>query len=685
MKETNEPNELMRIMLDVNPHINILFDSSFNIIDCNMAAVHFWGLNSKEELLSVFNEILKKSIPDFQPDGRKSESLVDKLSAAVKEAAVRFETIIYINNEIRSLDVEFKKIPYGKSYAIVGFVYDMTLIREHEMNLVRTQAMNELQLTKLNAVVKATKIGLWDVVIVNNDPVNPANIFRWSDEFRYMLGYSNKIDFPDTFEIWNDHLHPDEREEVHRAVMDHMSDKTGKTPYDVEYRMLHKNGEYRYFHVCGETIRDKNGNAMHTAGAIMDITKSKEFLLNTEKQRIEAEAASKAKSIFLSSMSHEIRTPLNAIIGMTTIGRMSSNIEKKDSAFNKIDGASRHLLGVINDILDMSKIEANKLELSLVNFEFKKSLQNAVEIVSLRINERKQNFKFSIEDDIPNTLIGDDQRLTQVVTNLLSNAVKFTPDGGSIHLASRLVSNENDVCRVEISVSDNGIGISDEQKNRLFESFEQADAGTSRKFGGTGLGLSISKRIIELMNGNIWVESQPGEGSKFIFTVLLKRGSQTEMNSADSALMDKYNGSRYGEKDFSGKTILLAEDIEINREIIITLLEPMKPVIEYADNGEKAVSMFTKSPDKYDLIMMDIQMPVMDGYEATIAIRAFEAEKIKNNKELQKRQKGVPIIAMTANVFNEDIEKCIESGMNSHIGKPIDFNEMMEKLRQYLL
>jgi PAS domain S-box-containing protein len=546
---------------------------------------------------------------------------------------------------------------------------------ERALKIIRSKEKNDLQLTKLKAVVKATRIGLWDVTIVNNDAQNAGNHFSWSDEFRYMLGYSNETDFPNTFDSWNDKLHPDDKGDAHIAIARHLADRTGKTPYDVEYRMLCKNGEYGYFRACGEAIRDRKGNALRVAGAVIDITESKKVLLNTEKQRMEAENANRAKSTFLSNMSHEIRTPLNAIIGMTTIGKLSQAVEKKDDAFNKIEGASRHLLGVINDILDMSKIEANKLELSPVGFEYRKTLQKVSDIINPRIVERHQKLVIKTGKEVPSVLIGDDQRLSQVITNLISNAVKFSPDNGVIRLDTQLISEKNGMCRLQISVLDTGIGIADDQKARLFESFEQADASISRNYGGSGLGLSISKRIVVLMDGDIWVESQPGKGSKFIFTVLLKRGSVKEKKLISKNLNDR------NKIKFKGRTLLLVEDIEINREIVITLLEPAELNIVCAENGEAAVRLFKESPQKYDLIFMDIQMPVMDGYEATHAIREFEAAH-QAAQFLANRHK-VPIIAMTANVFREDVEKCLKAGMNGHIRKPIDYDEMINMLRRY--
>ena len=389
-----------------------------------------------------------------------------------------------------------------------------------------------------------------------------------------------------------------------------------------------------------------------------------------------AQSASKAKSNFLSNMSHEIRTPLNAIIGMTTIGKSAAEIEKKDYAFTKIDGASSHLLGVINDVLDMSKIEADKFELSHVDFDFEKMLQKAVNFIGFRLSENSQKLTVNLDPNVPQRMIGDDQRLAQVITNLLSNAVKFTPELGSIVMNVDYMGEENGLCIIKIRVEDNGIGITREQQERLFNSFEQAESSTSRKFGGTGLGLAISKRIIELMNGEIWVESELGRGAAFTFVVRLvsvPHETYKPKPAERKADADSADAAGRGES-LEGYCILLAEDVEINREIVIALLEPTLVEIECAVNGTEAVRAFCENPERYDLIFMDLQMPEMDGLTATQEIRALDFEKAKT----------IPIVAMTANVFKEDVEKCIAAGMNNHIGKPIDYDDMLAMLNQYL-
>ena len=402
------------------------------------------------------------------------------------------------------------------------------------------------------------------------------------------------------------------------------------------------------------------------------------FIINKLVRRLEAamdsaKAANQSKSVFLSNMSHEMRTPMNAIIGMSAIGKKTENIEEKNHALNKIEDASSHLLGIINDVLDMAKIEANKLELSPIEYDFKKMLEKVVILVNFRVEEKLQTLSVNVDNNIPRYIIGDDQHLAQIITNLLSNAVKFTPEGGNIHLEAVLAGETDESYELRIEVTDSGIGISPEKQVKLFDAFEQAESGTSREYGGTGLGLAISKRIVELMGGRIWVESELGKGAKFIFTVKTLRSNLKHENEYTEENSSGKTGAAIGGV-FSGKRLLLAEDIEINREIFIALLENTGLIIDCAVNGEEAVAIIEAAPDNYDVVFMDLQMPKMDGIEATRQIRALPA--------LQ--DKKLPIIAMTANVFKDDIEKCLAAGMNDHLGKPLDLDKVLEKLWKYL-
>jgi len=394
---------------------------------------------------------------------------------------------------------------------------------------------------------------------------------------------------------------------------------------------------------------------------LKDITQSKKLIEVTK-------AESRYKSEFLSYMSHEIRTPMNAIIGMSSIGKSASDIERKNYCLKRIEDASKHLLGIVNDVLDISKIEAGKFELSPKEFVFKEMLKRAMNVVKFRADEKNQTLTMFIDKTIPKVLIGDDQLLAQVISNLIGNAVKFTPEHGSIKLNSRLVEHENNLCKIQFEVIDTGIGLSPEQQERLFHSYTQAASDTSRKFGGTGLGLTISKNIIEMMGGKIWLESELGKGSTFSFNVNLEK----DENKSD--IIEPAEDIEDNSGLFDGVSILLADDIEINREIVLALLEPTLIKIDCAENGLQAVQMFSAAPDKYEMILMDLQMPEMDGYEATRQIRALDIPKAKT----------IPIIAMTANVFREDIEKCLKSGMNGHLGKPLVFEDIMRQLKMYL-
>jgi signal transduction histidine kinase len=417
-----------------------------------------------------------------------------------------------------------------------------------------------------------------------------------------------------------------------------------------------------------------------------------------------AEASNLAKTDFLARMSHEMRTPLNAIIGMTAIARQP---EKTAYALPKIHEASVHLLSLISDILDMANIETGRLELDNRPFNFRKMIRAVADIMKTRAGEKAQRFTVDIAPEAPETIIADEQRLSQVLSNLLSNAVKFTPPEGNIALKITQTEGSSEYsswaeAQVEYSalrfeVSDDGPGIAPEQMKHIFALFEQGEGRLNRRYSGVGLGLSICQSIVELMGGEIRVESEQGKGSTFIVEVSVLRDTENTDNESAPAISteptdtytdttdaftDTYDTSAdtadtytdTSAPDFSGKTIILAEDVEINREIALALLEDTRLAIDCAENGARALQLFSEDPEKYDGILMDVHMPGVDGLEATRRIRALDLPNAKK----------IPIIAMTANVFKEDIDKCLAAGMNDHLGKPIDIEKVLEKLRFWL-
>ncbi|MCL2705837.1 MAG: ATP-binding protein [Spirochaetaceae bacterium] len=439
-----------------------------------------------------------------------------------------------------------------------------------------------------------------------------------------------------------------------------------KNPVVFERKMnIDKDSESRYYAIHFTPMYDENDAFQGAFILFHDMT---EIVMVNKRM----EHASNAKSNFLANMSHEIRTPLNAIIGMTTIAQNTTNSERKDYCLTRITGASNHLLKIINDILDMSKIEEGKLELSCMEFDFSSMIQQIANMFEFRFSEKKQQFIITTDPLIPKRIVTDEQRLTQVIANLIGNAVKFTPEEGKISLDAKLLERDDKKCILEIRVTDTGIGISKEQQSKLFRSFVQVDSSISKKFGGTGLGLAISKTIVEMMQGNIRIESELEQGTTFIFTAKVEVPKDADQTI--DVLSEKSSSYEHKEGDFSGKRILLAEDIDINREIVITLLADLKVEIDEAEDGQQAFKKFVADPEKYDLIFMDIHMPNVDGYEAARLIRALEHQHAKN----------IPIIAMTANVFKEDIEKCLAAGMNGHLGKPLNFNEVTLVLNKYL-
>ena len=397
-----------------------------------------------------------------------------------------------------------------------------------------------------------------------------------------------------------------------------------------------------------------------------DEMNQRKLLQDTVAQKDKANAA---KTEFMSQMSHDIRTPMNAIIGMTSIA--SNHIDDKErlkDCLTKIDTSSKHLLTLINEVLDMSKIESGKMDFNDDNFELSELVYNLMVMTRPQLKEKNQHLSVNINDVQHEKVVGDTVRLQQVFMNILSNAIKYTPEGGNIKLSvSEHATAKNDVgCYVWI-FEDNGIGMSKEFLAKIFEPFTRAEDSRTSKIQGTGLGMSIANSIVQMMGGTIEVESELNEGSKFTVTIYLK--FQDEQVQEEKIL------AKSGTIDFSKKRALVVEDNEINAEIAGEILAETGMQVEYASNGKEAVQKFRENPKAYfDIIFMDVQMPVMNGYEATRTIRNLPGDYAKK----------VPIFAMTANAFNEDVQNSYNAGMNEHISKPLDISQLMDCLKKWL-
>ena len=413
-----------------------------------------------------------------------------------------------------------------------------------------------------------------------------------------------------------------------------------------------KDGSLYWEYTCISPVRNEAGEISQYIATKEDITEKKVSAQMLVRAKDDADAASRSKSEFLANMSHEIRTPLNAIIGMAYLAMRSEIGDKARDYLGKIHFSGKHLLNIVNDILDISKIEAGKFEIEKVPFRTDRLLANVASMIKDSADVKELKLELIHDPSIPGLLEGDFLRLSQILVNYISNAIKFTEKGKIVIRFSRLDETETDM-RLRFEVTDTGIGLTPEQIGKLFQSFQQADSSTSRKFGGTGLGLSICKKLAELMGGEVGVISQPGAGSTFWFT---SRLGKVQAGSSATRPVQSFGLQTAGIEAIRGASILLAEDNVFNQEVAVDMLEQAGARVTVANNGKEALACLRRA--QFDCVLMDMQMPEMDGLEATRQIRADPA------------LADISVIALTANIMQSDRDRCFAAGMNDFINKP---------------
>lgn len=507
-----------------------------------------------------------------------------------------------------------------------------------------------------------------------------------SDKSLRLASEGEQFDFTEAFTRYaNNFVKKDDLEEFLQYIDPENIRKNLEKEVIVAYRyMVKKNGieSFEMLRMAGvRHPKDRDDGIVHAIGVgFTDIDEQmRDEMLKNQALRdalYTAEEASRAKTVFLSNMSHEIRTPMNAIIGLDALALQEDDLpDSTRDSLEKIGSSAQHLLELINDILDMSRIESGRMVVNYEEFSFSKLIEQINIIMGNQCREKGLTYDCSVSRDIADYYFGDSMRLRQVLINILGNAVKFTPEGGRITFTVEKAAGFEGKSTIRFTISDTGIGMSEEFLPKIFDSFAQENAGTTTKYGSSGLGMAITKSIVDMMNGEIEVESTKGVGTTFKVSVTLTDSDRKDEVLSDGETVDRSVENKSGKAELSGRRVLLAEDMEINAEIMINVLGIREISAEHAVNGLAAVEMFASHPiGYYDAILMDMRMPEMDGLDATIAIRAMEREDAKK----------IPIIALTANAFEEDVQRSLQAGLNAHLSKPVEPDILFEKLEELI-
>jgi PAS domain S-box-containing protein len=457
-------------------------------------------------------------------------------------------------------------------------------------------------------------------------------------------------------------IHPDDRDAYVARFRDAVERRNS---FRAEARMRRADGAWRWIASYAEPRLSGGGEFLGHAGISADFTERKQAEEEMYHAKLSAEAANRAKSEFLANMSHEIRTPMNAVLGLTGLALGTELTADQRTYLDGVKDAAESLLGLLNDILDLSKIEAGRLEFETVEFDIRRLLESTAKVLGVRASSKGLELATEIAPDVPARLLGDPARLRQILVNLMGNAIKFT-DAGSVKVLVERVAREGPEVELHFRIQDTGIGIPREKQDLVFRPFVQADSSTTRRFGGTGLGLTISSQLAARMNGRLWVESEEGQGSTFHFSACF--GAAAETASAPRAVPAGGNTAN----GHATLRVLVVEDNPVNRLVATRLIEMQNHVVAAVTNGKEALERL--EVEAFDCILMDVQMPVMDGFEATAAIRRRERE----------TGGAIPVIAMTAHAMAGDLERCLTAGMNAYVTKPVNAADLFAAIDKAL-
>ena len=636
----------------------------------------------------VFNEPLDMRIT-FAHDAEMLHAIVDKALRMVDiEGTVLSWTQRTYDFRARMMEARLPWLIGAIVLAMLILVLSLVFIvrnRNMARRINRQKKSIEDALVKLHLAMRAGKIYMWDMEIDAKNPLDPDNHANW-DDIRPLVGYDNEAEFPNKVGSLVTAMHPEDTQRVTGAFMSHIMDTSGNTPYNIEYRVTKKDGGQITVHATCETVRDEHGNPLRVAGTVIDISDTKALINDLEAAKAQSEMANRAKSEFLSHISHEIRTPMNAVLGTAEIQlQKETHSPETEEAFGTIYGSGNLLLNIINDILDLSKIEAGKLEIIPRQYDIPSLIYDTMQLNLLRYDSKPINFDLTISERTPLDFFGDELRIKQILNNIISNAFKYT-DGGRIELSvsaeiegksMNRPAGTRTPCTLILQVSDTGQGMTDEQIEKLFEEYTRFNLDANRTIVGTGLGMHITKRLVDAMHGEIIVKSEYGVGSVFIVRIpqmfigtavcgpemaeqLCVSRFRSTFKPRQSQVITEY--MPYG-------SVLIVDDVESNLYVAKGMMLPYGLKIETAVSGFEAIDKVKKG-STYDIIFMDHMMPKMNGLEATEKLREMGYDK--------------PIVALTANAVMGSSEMFLTNGFDGYISKPIDLRELNNSLNRLI-